>query len=48
MEYTCLDYQLEMKLVGLKKRLGDEDLSEEERDLILQEIKELEKAMKMN
>lgn len=37
-----------MKLVGLKKRLGDEDLSEEERDLILQEIKELEKAMKMN
>lgn len=48
MEYTCLDYQSEMKLLGLKKRLEEEDLSEEEKALIAQEIKEMEKAMKMN
>ena len=48
MEYTCLDYQSEMKLLGLKKGLKEEDLTEEERNQIVQEIEELEKAMKMN
>lgn len=48
MEYTCLDYQSEMKLLGLKKRLEEENLSEEEKALIVQEIKKLEKDMKMN
>ena len=48
MEYTCVDYRSEMKLLGLKKRLEEENLTEEERGQIVQEIKELEKAMKMN
>jgi hypothetical protein len=37
-----------MKLLGLKKRLEEENLNEKERSQIVQEIKELEKAMKMN
>jgi len=48
MEYTCADYRSEMKLLGLKKRLEEENLNEEERDQIVQEIKELEKEMQMN
>ena len=48
MEYTCLDYQSEMKLLGLKRRLGEEDLTEEERAQIVREIEELKKDMKMN
>jgi len=48
MKYTCIDYRSEMKLLGLKRRLEEENLSEEEKALILQEIEELEKEMKMN
>ncbi|MBW2005395.1 MAG: hypothetical protein JRI72_12480 [Deltaproteobacteria bacterium] len=48
MKYTCVAYRSEMTLLGLKRRLEEENLSEEEKALILQEIEELEKAMKMN
>ena len=48
MEYTCKDYQSEMKLLGLKRRLEEENLTKEERAQITQEIKELEKAMKID
>jgi hypothetical protein len=48
MEYTCKDYQSEMKLLGLKRRLDEENFGEEEKAQIVQEIKELEKAMKMD
>jgi hypothetical protein len=48
MEYTCVDYRSEMKLLGLKRRLEEENLTEEERAQIAQEIKELEKEMEMN
>lgn len=48
MEYTCKDYQSEMKLLGLKRRLEEENLTEEERARITQEIKELEKAMNID
>jgi len=48
MKYTCVDYRSEMKLLGLKRRLEEENLSEEERDQIVQEIKELERKMDMN
>jgi len=34
-----------MKLLGLKRRLEEENLSEEERAQIVQEIKDLEKEM---
>jgi len=48
MKYTCIDYRFEMRLLGLKRRLEKEDLTEEERAQIVQEIKELEKKMDMN
>ena len=48
MKYTCVDYRSEMKLLGLKRRLEEENLSEKERAQIVQEIKELEKKMDMN
>ena len=48
MEYTCEDYQSEMKLLGLKRRLEEQNLGEEEKAHIVQEIRELEKAMKMD
>jgi hypothetical protein len=48
MTYTCVDYQSEMRLLGLKKRLQEESLTEKERAQIVREIEELEKAMEMN
>ena len=48
MEYTCKDYQSEMRLLGLKRRLEEENLGEEEKAQMVQEIKELEKAMKID
>jgi hypothetical protein len=48
MEYTCKDYRSEMKLLGLKRRLEEENLGEEEKAQIVKEIKELEKVMKMD
>jgi len=37
-----------MKLLGLKRRLEEDTLSEEERAQIVRKIKELEKEMQMN
>jgi len=48
MKYTCVDYRSEMILLGLKRRLKENNLSEEERAQTVQEIKELEKEMQMN
>jgi len=48
MKYTCVDYRSEMKLLGLKRRLEEENLSEEKRTQIVQEIEELEKKMDMD
>ena len=45
MEYTCADYRIEMILLNLKRRLKDKWLSEEERDDILLQIKQLEAKM---
>jgi len=36
-----------MKLLGLKRRLEEENLSEEEKTRIIEEIDELEEEMKM-
>ena len=46
--YTCTDYREEMMLLGLRKRLRDEQLSESEREKILQEIRYLETEMGMD
>ena len=45
MEYTCVDYRTEMILLSLKRRLELEDLSAEEKEDILKQIKKLEAAM---
>ena len=46
-KYTCRDYREEMMLLGLKRRLARQDLSEEERRAIIEEIQKLESAMLM-
>ena len=45
MKYTCTDYRTEMILLGLKRRLEQKDLSAEEKEDILKQIKKLEAAM---
>ena len=45
MDYTCVDYRTEMILLGLKRRLQEESLSEEEKEDIRLQIKELESTM---
>ena len=46
--YGCSDYRQEMILGGLRMRLQKEDLSEEERDAILKQIRGLETAMALD
>jgi len=43
--YTCHEYREEMILLGLQRRLNDPDLTEEEKQKIRQQIKEVEKDM---
>ena len=43
--YTCADYREEMMLLGLKKRLETESLSEEEQTAIQERIAKIEKSM---
>lgn len=40
--YGCQDYRTEMILIGLQARLQKEDLSEEERQVIEEEIRRIE------
>jgi hypothetical protein len=47
MTYTCSDYRLEMMLLGLRRRLHEEDLSEEEKDRLLNEIQKIEAEMEI-
>jgi hypothetical protein len=45
MKYTCTEYRAEMMLLGLKMRLNQKDLTEEEKAAILSEIQKLEEKM---
>ena len=45
--YTCRHYREEMILLGLKKRLSDPALTEDERQAIEKEIHHLEALMGM-
>ncbi len=40
--YGCQDYRTEMILIGLQARLNKEDLTEEERQAIKEEIRRIE------
>ena len=46
--YTCTDYRQEMMLLGLKKRLQDPELTEEEKRGLEEEIRRLEKEINMD
>jgi len=46
--YTCSDYREEMRLIGLRKRLGEAQLSRDEKKRIEAEIAELEKALQLD
>ena len=45
MDYTCVDYRMEMILLGLKRRLQNESLSEEEKEDIRLQIQKLEATL---
>jgi hypothetical protein len=47
-KYTCSEYREEMRLIGLRKRLNEADLSRTEKQLIEAEIARLEKALQLN
>ncbi len=44
----CTDYREEMILLGLKRRLTQENLSEDEKRALIEEIKKLESTMRMD
>ena len=46
--YDCSDYREEMRLIGLKKRLHEENLSRTEKQALEAEIAKLEKALQLN
>ena len=43
--YTCSDYRQEMILLGLKKQLNDDCLTDKEQQLVLDQIEKLEEKM---
>jgi hypothetical protein len=47
-KYTCSDYRTEMRLLGLKKRLHENDLSKSEKQDLEAEIVRLEKILQMD
>jgi hypothetical protein len=46
--YTCSDYREEMRLLGLKNRLNEKNLSPTEKQILETEIAKLEKALQMD
>ena len=47
-KYTCSEYREEMRLIGLRKRLNEENLSRTDKQIIEAEIARLEKALQLN
>jgi len=43
----CSDYRLEMILLGLRRRLNEETLTEDEEKKLLDEIREVEAQMEL-
>lgn len=48
MKYTCTEYREEMLLIGLRRQLNREDISEDEKKELLKQIKKLEAEMDMD
>ena len=47
-KYTCSDYREEMRLLGLKKRLNENDLTPAERRSLKVEISKLEATLQLD
>ena len=47
MTVTCSNYRLEMILLGFRRRLIEETLSEDEKKRLLKEIQKIEAEMEM-
>jgi len=47
-KYTCSEYRQEMVLLGLKNRLSSENLSDEEKQNLVEDIKKLKTVMCMD
>lgn len=47
-KFSCSDYREEMRLIGLKKRLNEDDLNPTEKELLKAEIVKLEEALQLN
>lgn len=47
-KYTCAEYREEMMLLGLRRRLIDSSISEEEKQSIKREIQKLEAQMEIS
>ena len=47
MTVICSDYRLEMILLGFRRRLIEETLSEDEKKRLLKEIQKIEAEMEM-
>ena len=45
--YTCMDYRQEMILMGLKRKLEQPDLTEDDKRVLNERIRELESALDM-
>lgn len=46
--YTCNEYRLEMRLLGMRRQLASDTLSEQEREKLQSEIDQLEKEIGMS
>lgn len=47
-QYTCTDYRQEMILLGLKRRLAEAGLDENEKQVLEEQIRKLEAEIGMN
>ncbi len=47
-KYTCVDFRMEMILLGLTKRLHENNLSKEEEIVIRSQIKDIEKELEID
>jgi len=48
MKVNCGEYRKTMELLGLKRRLEEEDLNSEERENLQKRIKKLEEELKLD
>jgi len=47
-QYTCREYREEMILLGLRRRLGADDLSDTEKEILKEQIRRLENTIHMD